>query len=170
MLRFGTVCGVLFISVLMLSCSNESIPTIGISTSGCYKSCPIFDLKLDSNTIYFIWIKNSNRKGFYSYSLNKEESSKVSNILSDINIDELQSEYSSNRVDMQVYNTMLFSNGIEKEVLFYEGEAPLKYQKLVDYLIKLGSKATTNAKPFKSRTREKVKIIDVPIPPIPKEQ
>lgn len=166
MLRFGKVCGALFISLLVLSCSTESTIIIEISTSGCYKSCPVFDLKLDNDTIYLNLIKKTQKKGYYRYVLNKKEHSKIKQMLSNVNIHKLQDEYSSHKVDMQVYNTMLLTNQSKKEVFYYEGEAPVDYQKLINYLIQLGNKATIRTEAFETKTRKRVKILDIPIPPM----
>ncbi len=157
---------------MMLSCNENKADNIVIevSTSGCYKSCPILDLRFNHNEIYFNFIKNNYKKGTYKYKLTNQELSKIDSLLSIINIHSLKESYTSHRSDMQIYSTRIVIGNKEKEVLFYDNEAPKNFENLVDFLINIRKNKElekTNIM-LNLKTREKVKILKLPVPPIPK--
>lgn len=156
----------------MLSCNKNKADNvvIEVSTSGCYKSCPVLDLRFNHNEIYLNFIKNNYKKGTYKYKLTNQELSKIDSLLSIINIHSLKESYTSHRSDMQIYSTRILIENEEKEVLFYDNEAPENYENLVDFLINLGknNKLKKINIVLNLKTREKVKIIKLPVPPIPK--
>ena len=71
---------------------------------------------------------------------------------------------------MQIYSTRIVIGNKEKEVLFYDNEAPKNFENLVDFLINIRKNKElekTNIM-LNLKTREKVKILKLPVPPIPK--
>jgi len=169
-LKFGIVCGVLYISLLS-SCvyKKAGLPIIEISPSGCLRTFPILDLKFDKGVIYFHLIKYNEKKGFFKYRLNDNELSKFDSLLSSVVIDSLLEKYISYRNDMQIYNTNIFYKNISKKVYYYEGEAPIEYVRLINFLISLRKKAIIETgTSVDITTRKGMELIDVPIPPMPK--
>lgn len=169
-IRFGIVCGIILISLLTFnSCSNkiDSID-IEVSTSGCHKTCPVIDVKIEGDKVLFNLLKYNDKIGFFKYTLTKDEMRKINNLLSIVEIETLKDEYVSNRVDMQVYSVYIFKNSNKKEVYYYENEAPVELEKLIDEIIKLKDREITECKEgFISFTREKVPLYNIPIPPLP---
>jgi hypothetical protein len=172
MLKYGIVCGIFSISFMIFSCKESEIKDklIEVSTSGCYRSCPVLDLQFKQKTIYFNWIKNNDKLGTFKYELNDQELSKIDDLLSKVDVNTLRESYTSHRNDMQIYSTRFLIGKKEKEVLFYDDEAPVNYESLIDYLISLGDNSIKEIdKTLNVKTREKVKILDISIPPLPNQ-
>ena len=168
--KFGIVCGILYISLLS-SCVHKKTesPIIEVSTTGCFKTCPILDLKLDKGVIYYHLIKYNEKKVFFKYECNDSDISKLGSLLFSAKIDSLSEEYISYRNDMQIYNTNIFYKNIRKKVYYYEGEAPIGYENLINFLISLRKKTIIETGiSVDITTRKGVELIDVPIPPMPK--
>lgn len=169
--KFGILCMSMWISILFLfSCSvdNKNF-NIEISTSGCYKTCPILDIKVIDDKVLFNLIKFNDKNGYYEYKLNPEDEKHLNILLEDINIDELQAEYTSNRVDIQVYSIIITKNNITQKVYYYENDAPKELDLLVKSIIAFKEKDLIESnKHFNIETRKEVPIINTPnVPPPP---
>src|SRR5690606_582317 len=106
-------------------------------TSGCYKTCPILDLKVTNDKVLFKFIKFNKKEGLYEYKLSSEEEENIRFLLKEIDLNELQEEYTSNRVDMQVYNILINNGNVKKSVYYYENDASKELDSLVKKLIGL---------------------------------
>lgn len=169
--KFGLACGSLFIS-LLLSCSSNKVEPliIEVSTSGCYSTCPIVDVKFEKGEVYYNFINYNEKVGIYKYALTDTEISKIDSLLYSIDFDNIKEEYISHRNDMQIYNTKIIHKGFEKKIYFYEDEAPKPYENLIQYLIGLGSQEVKRIDTvIEYATRKKVGVINMPIPPMPKD-
>jgi len=172
-LKFGIQCMSLWISLLfMFSCATDSQDiNVELSTSGCYKTCPVLDIKLNNDKVLFNFIKYTEKEGIYSYSLTPSDKKRFNELLSNFNITDLEEEYTSNRVDMQVYSVMITKNGVTKKVYYYENDAPKELEALIIEIIKLKNFDLEKSNDrFKVITREEVPIIKVPAVPPPPEK
>jgi hypothetical protein len=168
--KFGILCGSLFISIFFLSCEGSEKISLEISTSGCFKTCPVLDAKLYNNIIYYNFIKSNKDKGTYYYRLNNNEISKLDSLVNSLDLKKIKKEYASQIPDVQVYNTRITYKGEVKNVYFFENEAPKKYQNLINYILNFKEKRKIKIDTLlKISTRDKIKIIDVLPPPMPKE-
>lgn len=159
---------IMLISTFLCSCSNDNI-NIEISTSGCYKTCPIIDLKIENNKALFKFIKFNKKEGLYEYKLSSKEKENIKFLLKKINLNELQDEYTSNRVDMQVYNILIYNNNVKKSIYFYENNAPKELDSLVKTLIGLRDREMIKSNDdFNVETRAVFPVMNTPsIPPPP---
>ena len=170
--KFGILCGSLFIS-LLFSCKNSSnyeFPSFEISTSGCYKTCPILDVKLYDNVVYYDFIKFNKSKGTYQYKLTIDDIDKLNYLIKSLALDSLKEEYASHTPDVQVYNTKFTYRGEEKNVYFFENEAPKNYQDLINYIISFKENKIVKMDTILNiTTRERVPFEEMQIPPMPKD-
>ena len=162
----------MFIS-LLFSCKNSinyEPTSFEISTSGCFKTCPILDVKLYDNVIYYDLIKFNKNKGLYQYKLTIDDINKLNYLIKSIALDSLKEEYASQIPDVQVYNTRFIYRGKEKKVFFFENEAPKKYQELIDYLISFKENNIIKIDTILNiATRERIPFEEIQIPPIPND-
>lgn len=167
---FGVLCGFLVIS-LFFSCNQKdksNLKSVRISTSGCFKTCPILDVKLDDNVVYYNLIEFNDKKGVYKYELTLDEISNLDSLIKNISLSSLKNEYASNTPDVQIYNTSFLYKGVKKEVFFFENEAPKEYLNFINYLISLKDKAKVKVDTIlRVKTRDKVKTEKIKSPPIP---
>lgn len=168
MRKFGIVCGILSISILQGCLKKERI-TIEASTSYCFGSCPVVDLKLTNGVIFYNLIDYTDYRGFYKYSLNQNELEKLDSLIKLVDFKSLNNEYVAEIQDMQIINTRVFKqNKMLKSVYYYNGEAPKQYENLIDYLISLKSRELNELDTIiEFETRNKVKPKKMPIPPLP---
>ena len=168
--NFIVIFGIFVIS--LYSCKREKtvIPILELSSSACHGECPIFDLKLYENKVYFNLIENNSRKGIYEYNLSDLDKKSINKLVSKIDYNNLKNEYTSAIQDIQVYNSVLHKNQNRKEVYFYPMNAPDDYYKLIEYVINLKdihflSKMDTI---ITFNTRKGMEIDEIEIPLIPK--
>lgn len=171
MTKYGSLCLIILGNLILLSCKNNYFEPLSfeISTSGCYKSCPILDAKLENNVVYYKLIKYNKAEGFFEYKLTEKNIIKLNSLINSVLIDSLEEEYSSNMPDVQEFNTKFNINGIEKNVYFLENEAPQNYQELIDFIISFKDHEikiidTT----FNITTRYRMPFNETSIPPRPK--
>lgn len=167
MKKFGIICGVFLISI---SCgTSKKSFVIEASSSGCYGSCPILDLKFRNGEIYYNLIKYNKKEGLHKYILTERENYVLDSLFLKINFNTLKNKYISFRQDMQVYNTRILIRDKEKYIYYYKDDAPTPYENLIDYLIDLKEKdiIALNDTIIYFPTREKFKNVDMPIPPMP---
>ena len=172
MKKYGILCIIILSNLILILCKNNYSEPLyfEISTSGCYKSCPILDAKLDNNVVYFNLIKYNKTEGIFEYKLTEKNIIKLNSLINSVLIDSLKEEYSSNMPDVQEFNTKFIINGKEKNVYFLENEAPEHYQELVDFIISFKDQEikiidTT----FNITTRYRMPINEISIPPRPKD-
>lgn len=173
-IKYGILCGIMLISIFFqTSCSNnnDTALNIEISTSGCYRSCPVIDIKVLNDKVYFNLIKFNDKEGSFEYKINKEEKEELKSLLAVIQLESLEDEYTSNRVDMQAYSVYINKSGAEKEIYYYESESPESLERLVRKIINFKNKELVKTSyDFKSKTRGKVPLLEIPIPPMPNLQ
>jgi len=169
MQKFGIICGILIISTLQGCRSLSKHTTIEASTSYCYGSCPVLDLKLSKGVLFYNLIDNTKLNGFYKYNLNTKELKKLDSLMLSVNFESLKEEYVAEIQDMQIINTRILKGGkLLKSIYYYNGEAPKEYEKLIDYMISLKSRKLEKIDTvIKFNTRDKVKPRKMPIPPLP---
>ncbi|MFI2742487.1 DUF6438 domain-containing protein [Zhouia sp. PK063] len=156
----------------MLAChsinnQNESVD-FEISTSPCFGECPILDAKLHDNSIYFNLIKYNNVKGLYIYKLKKNEREAIKNLITQIAIDSLKDRSTTFIPDVQYMNSILSYKKKKKEILFIKSQAPISYQKFVNYILKFKDSSLVKIDTtINFMTRKKVPILEMGIPPMP---
>lgn len=165
-------CGGFLIS-LLISCNllnrDKRDITFLISTSGCYKRCPIIDLKLQDNVIYFNFLEHTKYIGTYKYKLTSKDIITLNDKIADLNLESLDNEYSSDTPDGQMYNTSFTFMNKKRNVKFLYGEAPENFVDLVDYLISLRNKRLQKIDTiFNVATRKSVPYEKIEIPPMPR--
>lgn len=127
-------------------------------------------MKFENGIVYYDLIKYNEKEGTYKYLLREKEISKINSLLSAVSIDSLKENYTSYRNDMQTYNTSLLTDGTKMKVYFYDGEAPVEYQNLIDYLIGLRKNNLVKIDSIINiSTRKGMELINIPIPPMPKD-
>lgn len=166
---FGIVCGAIFIS-LLISCNSKKNyqPLIEVSSSGCFGTCPVLDLKLKENKVYYNLIYHNNDRGLFSYELKPFEKSKIDSLFNSVKLDSLKKEYISSREDMPTFNVFIKTQKIRKRVYFYADDAPKEFEDLVYYLIELSKNDLAKLDtPFSISTRMGMEVIKIPPPPPP---
>ncbi|MDB9837153.1 DUF6438 domain-containing protein [Flavobacteriaceae bacterium] len=166
---YGIVCGVIFISFL-ISCSSRKNHSslIEVSSSGCFGTCPVLDLKLKDNKIYYNLIFHNNNRGLFSYELKPFEKNKIDSLFNYVKLDSLKKEYISSRVDMPTFNVFIKTKNNNKRVYFYADDAPKEFEDLIYYLIGLSKNDLTKLDtPFSISTRMGMEVIKIPPPPPP---
>jgi len=139
-----------------------------ISTSGCFKKCPVIDIKLIDNIIYFNFIDFNDYVGFYSYKLTRNDIAKLNRLIESIDLEDLKSEYTSNIPDIQYYNTKFSYNGMEKFVFYSENQVLKGYSDLINYIIDVDAREIVkNDIRFNLSTRKRLPLekIKMPLPP-----
>lgn len=169
---YGILCGSLLIS-LFLSCEKadkDELTSFEISTSGCYKTCPILDAKFNNGTVYYNLIEYNKKEGVYKYKLTPKEISELNQLMSNVYLDSLKKEYASNIPDVQIYNTSFTYKGEKRNVFFFENESLESYQTLVKTLISFKQKKITKIDTILNvETRKRIPFEKMEIPPIPKD-
>lgn len=170
--KFGSLCLLVLSSLILISCKDNYYESLyfEISTSGCYKSCPILDAKLENNVIYYNLIKHNKTDGYFEYKLTEKNIIKLNSLINSVLIDSLKEEYSSNMPDVQEFNTKFIINGKEKNVYFLENEAPKNYQELIDFIISFKDhEIKIMDTTFNISTRYIMPFNEITIPPRPRD-
>ena len=165
---YGIVCGIFFIN-FFISCNNvkNSMPLIEVSSSGCFGTCPILDLKFDKGKIYYNLIFHNNEKGIFVYNPKSNEQKKIESLLNLIEFNYLKNEYTSFREDMPAFNVFFKTNTLSKRIYFYADDAPKELEDLVYYLIYLSENDLTKFdSSFSISTRMGMEVIKLDPPPM----
>ncbi|REG86030.1 DUF6438 domain-containing protein [Winogradskyella sediminis] len=114
------------------------IKELYFSTTGCFGSCPIFDIKLDSErNLEYNGKKFTNHSGLKSFRLNQTDYDNVIGLIEYAELKKLKSFYSVNWTDDQTgILKVIYENGEVKEIQDYglQGTINLKaiYKKLFE--------------------------------------
>lgn len=170
-IKFGVVCGALFIS-LFTSCENQEKNKllIEVSSSGCFGTCPILDIKFKDEKIYYNLIFYNKKKGYFIYEPNPLEKTKLDSLLNSIEFDLLKNEYTSSRVDIPSFNVFIKVKEKNKRIHFYSDDAPKELENFINYLVELSNSELLKLQsPFSISTRMGMEIIKLSPPPLPSE-
>lgn len=161
----------MFINFFVFSCNEETknnkINRIEISTSGCHKRCPVLDVKLMNRKIYFHFF-NTEKKGYYKYVLTTNDFMELNRLFNKVRFDSLKNEYSSQKPDVQKYNTLIEYDEKKQLTFFFRNESTEEYQNLIEYLISFSEKELKKIDTtFETKTRKRIPYlkIDIPRPP-----
>ena len=131
LMKYGWICLMVF---SILSCSQNKF-VLEYSTTGCFGSCPIVDIKVKNDSIYINHLRNTVYTGLYCKKLSEVESKKIDGYIDKIIKDNYQKEYVESIVDVQEVNFILKKD--EKtlvECYYQEQVSPDMIHDLFDYL------------------------------------
>jgi len=122
---------------------------------------------LYSNNKYYI--KYYNDDNIYKINLNDSIIDNIISLRNKINFTNLKKTYTSDRVDMNVFNVNIYQKGKLYKIYYYIDEAPKSLENLINYLLSLRTlQNTVVEKKINFKTRESVPVIKLPPPLIPK--
>lgn len=160
----------MFINFFVHSCeeaNNNKTKRIEISTSGCHKRCPILDVKLVNNKIYFNFL-NTEKKGYFEYDLTKSDLEQLDKLFYNVKFELLKNEYTSQKPDVQKYSTLIEYKEKKQFIFFFRNECPEEYQDLINYIISYSEKQLKKIDTtFETITRKRIPYVkmDIPLPP-----
>lgn len=173
MKKFGTtylmVCSIL----ILLGCQKESNYTIEYSTTGCFGDCPVLDMKLVENDLYYNFIKNNKEKGVFHSSITKEQKEEINELVLNILSQDIEEEYLGDVVDVPATYFKLYRGNNELIKTNYDNYiAPKSLDSLYSYLLGVGEKKLTRVEvdTIIFSTREDIGIETFTPPPPPPKQ
>ena len=101
--------------------ANYRIEKIDYSTTGCYGTCPIFEMSIDSNrTASYVATRFNKKQGKFKATLDSFNYGQLINLLNYIDFEKLNSNYSVGWTDDQrCYLKITYDNGKTKTINDY---------------------------------------------------
>jgi hypothetical protein len=119
-----------FVRIIKPAVKAPDFDKIILSTSGCFGSCPMSSIIINSNgTVIFDGLSFTTLKGLYSGTIPRTKYDQLQNNFKKMNFDSLDNEYTSGITDNQTICTTFVKNGkIYKSVSDYAQMAPLVFR------------------------------------------
>lgn len=173
MKKFGTtflmVCSIL---LTLLGCQKKTDYIIEYSTTGCFGDCPVLDMKLVENELYYNFIKHNEQKGIFHSSLSKEQEEAVNSLISSILNEDIKEEYLGDVVDVPATYFKLYRGNDELIKTNYDDYlAPKLLDSLYSYLLGISEDNLTRLEfdTINFSTRKEIGIETFTPPPPPKK-
>jgi len=164
--------GVIFLmvySLVITSCKKDNSYIIEYSTTGCFRTCPILDIKQINNKVYFNFIKHNDKAGLFYSKLTKKQIEEIDFLVEKILDREIQKEYWSEIEDVPATLFRLKYKNKNIESYYDDHIAPFEIDTLYRYLLSISKEGLVKTKgnPFEISTREEVDFDTYRLPPPP---
>lgn len=166
--KFGTIF-LMVCSLLITACENKNSYVIEYSTTGCFRTCPILDIKQINDSLYFNFIKHNDRVGLFYVKLTKDQIEEISFLIKQILDEDIQKEYWSEIDDVPSTLFRLKLKNVNIESYYDDHIAPIEIDTLYKYLISISNedlKKIQNTK-IDISTRKEVDFDTYRLPPPP---
>ena len=167
-MTFLMVCNIL----TFLGCQKNTDYIVEYSTTGCFGNCPVLDIKLVNNELYYNFIKYNEKKGVFRSSISREQKEAINSLISAILTEDIKEEYLSDIMDVPATYFKLYSGEDELIKTNYDDHIALKpLDSLYSYLLSISENNLTRLEvvTINFSTREEIGIETFTPPPPPKK-
>ena len=125
MKKFGTTFLMVYSILILLGCEKKSEYIIEYSTTGCFGDCPVLDIKLIDDKLYYNFIKHNNKKGVFNSNVSKDQKQVINSLVSTLLNEDIKKEYLGDVVDVPAtYFRLHFEDGREIKTNYDDYIAP----------------------------------------------
>lgn len=172
MKKFGTtflmVCSIL----TLFGCQKNVDYIVEYSTTGCFGDCPVLDIKLIENEVFYNFIEHNKKEGVFYSNISKEQRNVINDLITRILEEDIKEEYLGDVVDVPAtYFKLYRGNDTLVKTNYDDYIAPKSLDSLYSYLLGINENNLTplEAKSINFSTRKEIGIEAFTPPPPPEK-
>lgn len=172
MKKFGTIFLMVYSILTFFGCQKNMGYIIEYSTTGCFGDCPVLDIKLVENEVYYNFIEHNEEEGVFYSNISKEQKEVINDLISAILEEDIKEEYLGDVVDVPAtYFKLYLGNDTLIKTNYDDYIAPKTLDSLYSYLLSISENNLTRlkAKSIDFFTRKEIGIEIFTPPPPPKK-
>lgn len=172
MKKFGTTFLMACSILTFFGCQKNIDYTVEYSTTGCFGDCPVLDIKLVENKVYYNFIEYNEKEGVFHSRISKEQKKVINDLVTTILEEDIKEEYLGDVVDVPAtYFKLYRGNDALIKTNYDDYIAPKPLDSLYSYLLGISENNLTRleTKSVDFSTRKEIQIETFTPPPPPKK-